>query len=96
MTVIDVHTHMLNDAWVERLTAHGGRYSIKRLKGQRVVHYDGAPFMTLMDDMFDYTARIKAMNRAKVDMAVVSLTLNTWIDALPRGMTPLTGSGRID
>ncbi len=74
MTVIDVHTHMLSDAWLERILKYGGRYSLKRLGGQRVIHFDGAPFMTLMDDMFDYAARIKAMNKAGVDLAVVSLT----------------------
>jgi len=74
MIAIDVHTHMLNDEWLARLVRHGGRYSIKRLKGQRVIHYDGAPFMTLMDGMFDYDLRIKTMNRNKVDISIVSLT----------------------
>jgi aminocarboxymuconate-semialdehyde decarboxylase len=74
MIAIDVHTHMLNDTWLERILEHGGRYSLKKLGGQRVVHYDGAPFMTLMDGMFDYELRIKTMNRNKVDMAIISLT----------------------
>lgn len=74
MIAIDVHTHMLSDEWLRRLLKHGGRYSVKRLKGQRVVHYDGAPFMTLMDGMFDYDLRIRTMNRNKVDIAIVSLT----------------------
>jgi aminocarboxymuconate-semialdehyde decarboxylase len=74
MMVIDVHTHMLNDEWLKRLLAHGGRYTLKKLKGERVVHLDGAPFMTLKEGMFDYERRIKAMNRCKVDMAIVSLT----------------------
>jgi aminocarboxymuconate-semialdehyde decarboxylase len=74
MIAIDVHTHMLNDEWLKRIVKHGGRYAVKKLKGQRVIHYDGAPFMTLMDGMFDYDLRIKTMNRNKVDMAVVSLT----------------------
>ncbi len=73
-TVIDVHTHMLNERWLERLVAHGGRYELRELKGQRVIHQDGAPFMTLMDPMFDYARRIEDMNEARVDMAIVSLT----------------------
>lgn len=72
--VIDVHTHMLNDKWLETILAHGGRYSLKELGGQRVIHYDGAPFMTLMDGMFDYAKRIEAMDDAGVDVAIVSLT----------------------
>lgn len=73
-TVIDVHTHMLNDKWLQTILDHGGRYSLKELGGQRVIHYDGAPFMTLMDGMFDYQNRIEAMDKAGVDIAVVSLT----------------------
>ncbi len=73
-TVIDVHTHMLNERWLERLVAHGGRYELKTLKGQRVVHQDGAPFMTLTEPMFDYARRIRDMDAAGVDVAIVSLT----------------------
>jgi len=73
-SVIDVHTHMLNDRWLSSILEHGGRYSLKELGGQRVIHYDGAPFMTLMDPMFDYAQRIIDMDKAGVDLAVVSLT----------------------
>ncbi len=73
-TVIDVHTHMLNDLWLSTILEHGGRYSLKELGGQRVIHYDGAPFMTLMDPMFDYSQRIKDMDEAGVDISIVSLT----------------------
>jgi aminocarboxymuconate-semialdehyde decarboxylase len=65
---------MLNEKWLEEILAHGGRYSCKELKGQRVIHYDGTPFMTLMDPMFDYAQRIVDMDAAGVDIAVVSLT----------------------
>ena len=41
--VIDVHTHMLNDRWLDAILEHGGRYSLKELGGQRVIHYDDAP-----------------------------------------------------
>ena len=73
-SVIDVHTHMLNDRWLSSILEHGGRYSLKELGGQRVIHYDDAPFMTLMDPMFDYAQRIIDMDKAGVDLAVVSLT----------------------
>ena len=72
--VIDVHTHMLNDQWLETILEHGGSYSLKELGGQRAIHYDGAPFMTLMDGMFNYSKRIQAMDDAGVDLAIVSLT----------------------
>ncbi len=74
--VIDVHTHMLSNEWVDLLQAHGGpRYSVMPIKtGQRVVHLHGAPFMTLTEGMFDYDLRVRSMNQARVDLAVVSLT----------------------
>ena len=42
--VIDVHTHMLSEAWVAALQAHGGpRYAVRGVVGgQRAVHLDGA------------------------------------------------------
>ncbi|MEE2760186.1 MAG: amidohydrolase family protein [Pseudomonadota bacterium] len=73
-TVIDVHTHMLDEHWLNQLVAHGGKYELSDFKGQRVIRADGAPFMTLMDPMFNYAKRIKDMDDAGVDMAIVSLT----------------------
>lgn len=74
--VIDVHTHMLNQPWLDLLQRHGApRYEYKAVAGgDRVIHLDGAPFMTPLPGMFDYELRIRNMNKARVDMAVVSLT----------------------
>lgn len=76
MTVIDVHTHMLCDAWLAMLKGHGGpHYDVRQvIGGQQAVHRDGAPFMTLTPAMFDYALRIRDMDAAGVDVAVVSLT----------------------
>ena len=54
---------------------HGGVYDVKPTKaGQNSIWKDGAPFMTLLPGMWDYDLRIKAMDNAKVDVAIVSLT----------------------
>ena len=75
MKVIDVHTHMLNDAYLALLKKHGGGYRVKKVVGgQTGVIKDGAPFMTLMPGMFDYEVRIRAMDAAGVDIAIVTLT----------------------
>ena len=76
MTVIDVHTHMLTHEWIDLLRAHGGgKYSVKKTPAQQdAVHLYDAPFMTLMPGMWDYDLRITAMDKAKVDLAVISLT----------------------
>ena len=76
MTVVDVHTHMLTPSWIDLLRERGGpRYEVKKTKaGQETIWMDGAPFMTLMPGMWDYDLRIRAMDKAKVDLAIVSLT----------------------
>jgi len=73
--VVDVHTHMLNEAYVGLLKKHGRHYSVKKvLGGQTGINRDGAPFMTLMPGMFDYEMRLEAMDAAGVDVAIVTLT----------------------
>jgi len=74
--VIDVHTHMLSKEWLALLEQHGGpHYTLKEVKGGlRAIHLEGAPFMTPVPNMFDWEARIKNMDKARVDVAVTSLT----------------------
>ena len=73
MPVIDVHTHMLTRDYLEFLTLHGGsKYETKPTPaGQESIYMHGAPFMTLMPEMWDYDARIKDMDKAGVDLAIV-------------------------
>lgn len=75
--VIDVHTHMLTQSWLDMLHDFGGddlQYKVNPATGRKCVFKDGAPFMTPNPAMQDYDLRIKKMNEAKVDIAVVSLT----------------------
>lgn len=73
--VVDVHTHMLNQEWVDLLISRSGLYTVEEvLGGSRAVHRAGAPFMTLTPGMFDYDLRIAEMDKAGVDIAIVSLT----------------------
>ena len=74
--VIDVHTHMLNHEWIKLLEKHGGpRYTLRTVPGGlRAIHLDGAPFMTPVPEMFDWDQRIRNMNKAGIDVSVVSLT----------------------
>lgn len=76
MTVIDVHTHMLTLDFLDLMrNASGGKYEIKKTKaGQDTIFHDRASFMTLFSGMWDYEERIQAMDAAKVDVAIVSLT----------------------
>jgi aminocarboxymuconate-semialdehyde decarboxylase len=85
MQVIDVHTHMLNKEWLELLRQHGKpRYEVRKsLDAPEGIMLDGAPFMTPMPGHFDWELRIAEMDKAKVDMAIVSLTCPNvyWGDA---------------
>jgi len=76
MSVIDVHTHMLTLDWISALTAHGGdKYDVRDTKaGESTIHLYDAPFMTLREGMWDYDLRIENMDKAGVDLAIVSLT----------------------
>lgn len=76
MAVIDVHTHMLSAEWLELLRHHGApRYEVRPSKDAAYgIHLDGAPFMTPQPGHWDYKLRIREMNRAKVDLAIISLT----------------------
>jgi aminocarboxymuconate-semialdehyde decarboxylase len=75
MSVIDVHTHMLSRDFLALLQEQGGHYKIAKTKaGQETIYNEGAPFMTLFPAMWDYDQRIKDMDAAGVDVAIVSLT----------------------
>lgn len=67
---------MLTRQYLDFLTMHGGpKYETKpTAAGQESIYMHGAPFMTLMPEMWDYDARIRDMDKAGVDVAVVSLT----------------------
>jgi aminocarboxymuconate-semialdehyde decarboxylase len=73
---IDIHTHMLDRDWLELLRRHGEpRFELRKsLDAPEGIMMDGAPFMTPMPGHFDYDYRLKRMDEAKVDMAIVSLT----------------------
>jgi aminocarboxymuconate-semialdehyde decarboxylase len=87
MTAIDVHTHMLSRAWFDLIKKKGApRFEVKRSKDYPAplgIYSDGAPFMTPQPGHFDYKLRIKEMDAARVDMAIVSLTAPNcyWGDA---------------
>src|SRR3972149_4350254 len=75
MPVSDAHTHRLSRDFLALLQEQGGHYKIAKTKaGQETIYNEGAPFMTLFPAMWDYDQRIKDMDKAGVDVAIVSLT----------------------
>lgn len=76
MTVVDIHTHMLSRDYLKLLYEKGApQYAAgKSRAGEDIIRMLGAPFMTLQPEMWDYDKRIKDMDAAGVDVAIVSLT----------------------
>lgn len=82
MAVIDIHTHMLCEEWLELLESSQSRYylAVDRTKflnpDRRRIHVAGVPysFHTPQPSYFDWDLRIRSMDEAGVDVAVVSLT----------------------
>lgn len=76
MPVVDVHTHMLTREYLALLESHGGpkyRFGCNDA-GEQVIRMWSTPFFTLTPPMWDYELRIRDMDRARVDLAIVSLT----------------------
>jgi len=80
VAVIDVHTHMISAAFLDRAIQEGQPHYVRtRTKaGLDVITYDGAPYMTLTPPMFDYDLRVRDMDAAGVDMAIVSVSGPTY------------------
>lgn len=76
MTVIDVHTHMFSKEYFDILMDEGApRYSRQKgADGRDEIYSQGARFLTPQPGHFDYDIRLKAMDEAGVDMAIVTLT----------------------
>lgn len=75
MTVVDIHTHMISKEWLELLERESGTYAVADAPGgARAIYKGSTPFMTLTEAMSDYGLRIEAMDKAGVDVAVISLT----------------------
>lgn len=75
MTVIDVHTHMMSREWLDLLVERSGDYTVGEVAGgHRALYRSGTAFVTLTEGMFDYDLRIAEMDKAGVDLAIVSLT----------------------
>lgn len=75
MPVIDVHTHMFTERWLELLKKEGGLYNIKtRPDGQREIFRGDTPVVIPQRGHFDYALRIRHMDEAGIDISIVSLT----------------------
>lgn len=73
--VIDVHTHNFTTRWVEYLRKNPDENTtILPTTPYESIDYRGVPFVRLAPDMTDFDMRIDAMDKAGVDIAIISLT----------------------
>lgn len=71
---IDIHNHAYPPTYLDALRRSGAYEFGKDADGQEILISRGARVVTLMPEMLDLDSRIKTMNRAGVDVQVLSVT----------------------
>jgi aminocarboxymuconate-semialdehyde decarboxylase len=75
MPIVDVHTHMFTRRWLELLRASGDPYGVVvRPDGRDEIYRGRTPVVFPQPGHFDYDVRIDTMDRAGIDVSIVSLT----------------------
>jgi len=75
MPIVDVHTHMFTRRWLELLRTSGSPYGVVvRPDGRDEVYRGETPVVFPQPGHFDYGIRLEQMDRAGIDISIVSLT----------------------
>jgi aminocarboxymuconate-semialdehyde decarboxylase len=75
MPIIDVHTHMFTQRWLDLLRASGSPYRIVvRPDGREEVFRGPTPVVFPQPGHFDYGLRLAHMDASGIDLSIVSLT----------------------
>ena len=75
MTVIDIHTHMFTEKWLELLKSRGGEFNLQiRPDGKQEIFRGRTPVVIPQVGHFDYELRLREMDRYGIDLSIVSLT----------------------
>ena len=76
MTTIDIHTPMISREWMDTLQKNGGNdfYFKAATEGGDVLMENGTPNYITIPEMFDYSLRIRGMDKTGIDISIVSLT----------------------
>lgn len=75
MPVVDVHTHLVTEAWLDAMRDHGGpRYQVRETRpGSRGIFLGDSIYVPLMPDMFDPDSRVASMDEGEVDISIASM-----------------------
>jgi aminocarboxymuconate-semialdehyde decarboxylase len=75
MPIVDVHTHMFTRRWLELLRSSGSPYGVVvRPDGRDEVYRGATPVVFPQPGHFDYGIRLEQMDRAGIEVSIVSLT----------------------
>jgi aminocarboxymuconate-semialdehyde decarboxylase len=75
MPVIDIHTHMFTQQWLELLKTRGGEFNLQtRPDGKQEIFRGRTPVVIPQVGHFDYELRLREMDRHGIDISIVSLT----------------------
>src|SRR5262245_56977779 len=75
MSIVDVHTHMFTARWLELLRQQGDPYHVVvRPDGRDEIYRHETPVVFPQPGHFDYRIRIAEMDKAGIDVSIVSLT----------------------
>jgi aminocarboxymuconate-semialdehyde decarboxylase len=73
--IVDVHTHMYTRRWLDLLRSSGAPYGVVvRPDGREEIYRGATPVAFPQPGHFDYDVRIEHMDRAGIDVSIVSLT----------------------
>lgn len=75
MAIVDVHTHVFTRHWLELLRASASPYHVVvRPDGRDEIYRGETPVVFPQPGHFDYGIRLAEMDRAGIDVSIVSLT----------------------
>ena len=84
---IDVHAHCIPSELMDALTADGADFGIELTDDRRAVIAGGTPTMPIRDDLIDLDARLEAMDRAGIEVQVLS----SWVNLTAYGLDAKKG-----
>jgi len=85
---IDVHAHAVPAELLDALAADGSDFGIELTPDRRAVIAGGTPTMAIRHDLVDFDSRLAAMDRAGIELQVLS----SWINLTAYGLDPSQGA----
>ena len=85
---IDVHAHCIPSELMEVLATDGADFGIELTDDRRAIIAGGKPTMPVRDDLISLDARLEAMDKAGIEIQVLS----SWVNLTAYGLDPENGA----